>query len=509
MMEFMQRARLAMIALVVGVALGAGTPMGARAAETDWPTFGFNNLRQGSNPNETTLGATNVKNLVAKWSFATQGVITAQPVVANGVSVNGTPKDLLFVGDNNGHFFALDAKSTNPAGTIIWTRSLGFLQPTPPCEDLPNNHFGIIGSAAISRTANGGRGAVFVAANGRAYQFDLATGNPVSPWPAGGVAIPNVVPASEGYIYGGVALANGKLYLTTASACDNSAYHGQIAEFDSATATFVRHWFTVGGGMTPPLQTGGGIWGPGGVSVDIQPSGGVFAATGNAIPNGHPGSESINFAEDIVKLSLDLSRLLSDGNPVFIGDDMDFGATPLLFTANGCASSVAAVAKSGEVIVYWNRNNLINPQRITIASNTNQLVGIPAWDGATQLMFVTNPADSSNGIYKRGLIAFRIQNCRLALAWQTANVTNPPTIVNGTYLSPPTVANGVVYFGVNGAYHEGASPPNVYAVSEQTGRVLWKATNTTGPVLTAPTVVNGQVFVGTFDNKVIAYGLPG
>ena len=48
----------------------------------------------------------------------------------------------------------------------------------------------------------------------------------------------------------------------------------------------------------------------------------------------------------------------------------------------------------------------------------------------------------------------------------------------------------------------------MYAISEQTGEVLWKSTDITGPVLTAPTVVNGQVFVGTFDNKIVAYGLP-
>jgi outer membrane protein assembly factor BamB len=509
MMEFMPRVFLTTMTLVIGVALGTGAPMDLRAA--DWPTFGFNNLRQGNNPNETTLGPTNVQNLVAKWSFAAQGAITAQPVLAEGVSVNGTPMDLLFVGDNNGNFFALDANSTNPAGIIIWTRSLGFLQPAPRCLDLPNNHFGIIGSAAISRSADGG--ALFVAANGRAYAFDLATGNPVSPWPAGGIAIPNVVPTKDGYIYGGVALANGNLYITTASACDHSPYHGQIAEFNAATATFVRQWFTIGGGTTPPPQSGGGIWGPGGVAVDEQPGGGVFAATGNAQPHGQPG-ESIDFAEDIVKLSLDLSSLLSDANPAIIGSDVDFGATPLLFTATGCAPSVAALAKSGEVFVYWDSNNLINPQRIEIAPGglEGQLVGIPAWDSATQLLFVTDPADASSGAYKRGLIAFGIQNCQLAKVWQTADVATPPTIANNTYLSPPTAANGVVYFGVGGGYAPnpsgGSSPPNVYAISEQTGQVLWQTTDITGPVLTAPTVVNGQVFVGTFDNKIVAYGLP-
>ena len=500
-MTVAQRIHSTVMAVAFGITVGAGVPIGARAAAVDWPTFGFSNLRQGTNPNETTIGAANVASLVPKWSFVTQGVVTAQPLLAHGVVVNGTPKDLLIVGDNNGHLFALDAQSTNPAGTVVWTRSLGFLQASPPCLDLPNNHFGIIGSPAISRTAGGG--AVFVGANGRVYAFQLATGTPVSPWPAGGVAIPKSVAAKDGYIYGAVTLANSSIYVATAGACDHTLpYHGQIAKFGTGGA-FIRQWFTIGGTATVPTKNGGGIWGPGGVAVDAQSGGALFAATGNALP------ESVNCAEDIVKLSSDLTTVLSDGQPPLQGFDVDFGATSLLFTANGCTPAVVAVAKSGEIVVYWNRNNLINPQRIAIAANTDKLVGIPAWDSATQLLFVTNPADSASGTYKRGLLAFHVQGCKLVLAWQTTGKPNAPAIANFTYLSPPTVANGVAYFGVGGTYQGGSSPPNVYAISEQTGHVLWKSTNITAPVLGPPMVVNGRVFVGTFDNKIVAYGLHG
>ena len=241
-------------------------------------------------------------------------------------------------------------------------------------------------------------------------------------------------------------------------------------------------------------------------------TGGIFAATGNALPDGQP-SETIDYAEDVVKISFDLGSLLSDDNPLFdpLIKDADFGATPMLFTAKGCLPSLAAVAKSGELFVYWDRNNLANPQRIAVTKANGHLVGIPAWDNVTQRLLVTNPADSAGGPYKRGLLAFKVQGCQLVLDWQTATTTNPPTIVNPTYLSPPTAANGVVYFGVGGGFHASV-PPAVYAISQQAGKaghVLWKSTDITGPVLTAPMVVNGQMYVGTFDNKVIAYGLPG
>ncbi len=523
-MTVAQRIPSTAMAVAFVITLGAGVPIDARAV--DWPTFGFSNLRQGSNPNETTIGAANVASLIPKWSFDTQGVVTAQPVLAQGVVVNGTPRDLLIVGDNDGHLFALDANSTNPAGTVVWTTALGFLEPAPDaCFDLPNNHFGIIGSPAISRTAGGGT--VFVATNGSAYAFDLATGDPV--WNPVARAIPNTNAAKGVYIYGAVTLAeaDSSIYVATASACDFTPYHGQIAKFGT-DGTFIWQWFTIGGlnsnGLDPkmvPTQNGGGIWGPGGVAFDAQ-AGTVFAATGNALPDGQPG-ESVDFAEDIVGLRPDLTDLkdplLSDGQPPLQGNDVDFGATPLLFTANGCPSpAVVAVAKSGEIIVYWNRGDLTTQlQRIAITAKTDQLVGIPAWDDVTQLLFVTNPAKSATNTYKPGLLAFRVQgsgdSCQLVLAWQTAGKPNAPNIANFTYLSPPTAANGVVYFGVGGGYAPngsgGKSPPNVYAISEQTGRVLWKTTNITGPVLTAPTVVNGRVFVGTFDNKIVAYGPPG
>ena len=100
------------------------------------------------------------------------------------------------------------------------------------------------------------------------------------------------------------------------------------------------------------------------------------------------------------------------------GGDVDFGATPVLFVASGCAQSTAAVAKTGEVIAFWNRNNMTGLQRIQIAPGgpEGKLVGIPAWDSSTQMLFVTNPANSPSGTCRHGLVAFKVQGCRLVLA---------------------------------------------------------------------------------------------
>lgn len=87
-----------------------------------------------------------------------------------------------------------------------------------------------------------------------------------------------------------------------------------------------------------------------------------------------------------------------------------------------------------------------------------------------------------------------------------------------TYLSPPTVANGVAYFGVGYPGKNAVqpfSPYRLYAIAETSGpggvmpgQVLWQSNDIAGPFITAPTVVNGKVFATALDGKVRAYGLP-
>jgi outer membrane protein assembly factor BamB len=82
-----------------------------------------------------------------------------------------------------------------------------------------------------------------------------------------------------------------------------------------------------------------------------------------------------------------------------------------------------------------------------------------------------------------------------------------------SYISPPTAANGIAYYGTASA--KGPSAPfRVYAIAEQTtafattGQVLWQSQNYVGPVHVAPTVANGKLFVATYDGKVYAYSVP-
>jgi outer membrane protein assembly factor BamB len=98
-------------------------------------------------------------------------------------------------------------------------------------------------------------------------------------------------------------------------------------------------------------------------------------------------------------------------------------------------------------------------------------------------------------VYQHGLVAFKVQpDCTLALAWQ--QTVGP----NLTSVSPPTVANGVVYYG--------DGPGNTLrAFDASTGTPLWDSGSTIqGPIFAAPTVVDGHVLVATWDGHVYAFG---
>ena len=96
--------------------------------------------------------------------------------------------------------------------------------------------------------------------------------------------------------------------------------------------------------------SGGGIWGPGGASIDPATNN-VFVATGNA-DTSKGAQQNAGYAEQVVELSPTLGTVIANNYPTNIpiidgDDDFDFGATPLLFTPYGCPLLMAAINKSG------------------------------------------------------------------------------------------------------------------------------------------------------------------
>src|SRR5690349_19381575 len=84
----------------------------ASPAAGNWPVFGRDIMGSHHNPDESKLTPQTVANLKTKWVFQTEGDVSSQPILANGV---------VYFGSWDGHEYAVDAKT----GQKIWAYDCG------------------------------------------------------------------------------------------------------------------------------------------------------------------------------------------------------------------------------------------------------------------------------------------------------------------------------------------------------------------------------------------------
>jgi PQQ-like domain len=291
------------------------------------------------------------------------------------------------------------------------------------------------------------------------------------------------------------------LYVVTGSTCDISPWHGRIVAIDPSGPSIVGTFFTMSGGPSQG-DSGGGIWGPGGASIDPTTNN-VFVATGNAdTTNG--ASQHASYAEQVIELDPTLSTVIANNYPTNIpsipgDDDFDFGATPLLFQPYGCPPLLAVVNKSGMFELYDEDTISSGPiQDIAMSVPTDEanFVGVPAYDPDTGYVYVNLP--STEGIYQPGMAAFSV----------TSYCTLNPTPVwsasfgpSGTPRSPISIANGVVYVS-------NYTDDTEFAYDAATGAQLWTLSlpswGTVGTV-----IANGMVYVSAADGTITAWAPAG
>jgi len=446
------------------------------ADPTDWATYGFDLERTSHNPREVTLGRDNVGRLGQIWATDVGGVVAASPVLASDVSVDGTALDLLYIATAHGDLYALDAAT----GRVVWQRNLGSQVTT--CADMPGAVFGITDTPFVDRTT---QSLFVVGGDGGLYALDLATGATRAGWP---LTITSD-PAHE-HVWSAITLAGGALYVETASYCDFTPYYGRVVKIALPTPSVVETWYVTSSPGAGP--GGGGIWGWGGASVDS--SGDLYVATGNATTT----LENYGYAERVVRLSSAL-EVRASNYPGLTGYDVDFGTTPVPYQAPGCPGQIVVENKSGVVFVYQRDALASGPtQQVEIGDYalTSPLIGVPAYDPTTRMVYVSNSADLTGGEYRHGLVAFSVgADCQLHLAWQQTQG------MNGAVVSSPTVANGVVYYG-DGPGNE------LFALSGDSGAVLWQSGSTiAGAIYAPPIVVNGRLYAAAWDNVVHAYAV--
>ena len=225
----------------------------------------------------------------------------------------------------------------------------------------------------------------------------------------------------------------------------------------------------------------------------------MYAATGNALTV----PENIGYADQVVKLTPDLQPIAAS-KPEMDGDDIDFGATPLLYQAPGCPPQLAAMNKTGDLFVYTRARGGINDgptQRIAVTQTAESggFIGLPAYDPVYNHVYLSNPKTDATGRYPHGLLAFQVMgDCTLALAWQ-ATLGFDITQVPDNPAIPPMVANSIVYYSTG-------SSSTIYAYSPL-GRILWySGLDVRGGIFAPPTIVNGLLLVADYNGNLTAFG---
>jgi hypothetical protein len=307
-------------------------------------------------------------------------------------------------------------------------------------------------------------------------------------------------------VWGGLTLFDGNLYIPTASdGCDTPPYQGGIYQVGVAGATPVvlNHWLTVP--SLPASVAGGGIWGYGGLSVDTT-TGHVYAASADDATNLTGDAGYTPYSGSLLALNQGINLLgwyqapqpanynCGSAPPC----DQDFAATPLIFHPAGCPSMLAAGNKNGNLYVVSEANleadngsDGSNVQVIKLNDTYDDLglgglFGTPVYDPVTNMVYVSDSGSGVTGV-KAGLVALSVRsNCTLQVAWSDTVGTRVSNSPNST----PTLANGVVYVGVNNG--------KVAAFNAATGASLWTSAASGAAVYPAPVVANGELFAGSW-----------
>ncbi len=307
------------------------------------------NFRAGLNSSETILtpANVNVSQFGLLFKVAVDDQVYAQPLIDSSVSIGGGTHSVVYVATVNNTVYAFDANN----GQAYWNVHLG----TPitastgrfSCQD-------VLGSSGIMSTPviDTATGALYVVtetySNGLAahqlHALNLSTGREQSGSPVA-IQAPGFSSATA-LQRTGLLLANGTIYFSFASHCDQGSYKGFTFAYNASNLAQTAYFNSV------PDDNGAGIWQSGnGPAAD--PSGNVYWVTGNG------GWDGVNnFGETVLKANPNLQLMdwqtPSNYSSLNSGDVDLTGSGPLLLPG---ANLLVAGGKGG-VLYLINTNNM-------------------------------------------------------------------------------------------------------------------------------------------------------
>lgn len=451
------------------------------------------NFRDGVNSSETILtpANVNVNQFGLLFKIAVDDQVYAQPLIDSSVNIGGGTHRVVYVATANNSVYAFDADN----GQQYWKVNLGIPITASSgkfsCQD-------VLGSSGIMSTPviDTATGALYVVtetfSNGVAahqlHALNLSTGQEQLGGPveiqASGFRSTTALQRT------GLLLANGILYFSFASHCDQGSYKGITFAYDASTLT------QTGSFNAAPDDNGAGIWQSGnGDAADA--SGNVYWVTGNG------GWDGVNnFGETVLKANPNLQLLdwhtpsnysslnagdvdLTGSGPVLLpGTDLlvaggKGGVLYLINTGNmghlgdaGAVETWSATSSHIHSLVYFNANLYLWGQSDYLKVfpfNGSTFAKSPSYTGSTQaighpgsslsisangaangiLWAATNSQGQSGGLgawhaTEPGILyAYGLPN--MAPLWNSHQNAMRDDCNNYAKFIPPTIANGKVY----------------------------------------------------------------
>lgn len=507
-------------------------------AQVNVTTFHNDNARDGQNLSESILTPANVSANQFGRIFVqpVDGFIYAQPLYVSNLQIAGVTHNVVFVATEHDSVYAFDADgNTGRNASPLW--HVNFVNPAAGITTVASDsdldcsnispEVGITGTPVIDLASN----TLYVVAktkeNGvffqRLHALDITSGAEKF---GGPVAIQATVPGTgdastggriafdplKGNQRPGLLLLNGMVYITWASHCDISPFHGWMMAYNAQSLQQAAVW------SATPNGSDGGIW-QSGAGPAADSSGNVFLATGNGtfdLNTGGPdaGDSILKFGPPNGGSIPVLDYFTPYDQLVLSVDDADLGSGGVLLLPDQPPGSphqhlLVQMGKEGSLYLV-NRDSMGHFKGAGDSQIVQWLPGILGGLWAT-------PAFWNNTLYLGGtndtLQAFSFNANNNGLLSPTPASSSPETY----YFPGPTPSISA----------NGNSNGIVWALEEDTGSAIlhaYDATNlahelfntankpqqTPGPPVkfAVPTIANGKVYVGT-QTQLAVYGLVG
>lgn len=470
---------------------------------TDLLTGQYNIQRTNAVTSETALIQANVASgrfgPIGQWAI--DGFSYAQPLLVDGGC--GVPKALVIVTMHN----SVDCFNALIPGTSpIWSINTGTSMTVYPGNTgfTYGGEIGCWATPVIDKSA----GVIYttcVTASGiwKLYSFNLLDGSTFSP--------PVIVSGtSKGLTFDStrhiqrtdLLLSGGTIYIAFAGFSDQTPYQGWVMAYNSSTLDQSGVWCAVNS-----LNGQAGIWqGNGGLSADS--SGNVYFISGNGSWDG-----SVNFGESFLKLTADLSSVLSFSTPAnwatLNASDIDLGSGRMILAASFAMgggkdgrwwllnqSDLGGLQSSGSgPIQEWNA--------LTVSGSGGAATGIYGGESfANNVLFLSGVADKIYSFSFNGATF-----SQTAIASTSSVFAFPGATI--AYSSNGAISNSAIVWAETVSSNSSHSPQQgtLLALNAQTLAVLGSWSTGTYAKFSAPSVNDGRVYISTFDNNVKVFGL--